>query len=236
MEPVDHMAGSPVTPNQTAPVSSFKGLIEVFYQPTAFFAKIKENPRVLVPWIIVGVVGLVSFYFLAPLLIDVQMQALRAREDIPAGQIPSEDMMKISMYIGALIMTIILPLLYAGLAMFWGNFVLGGKTGFKQALSVVLYGEWVFTVLSIPVVLMALAKGSMLVSISPAILLANQGLESPWYLLASKFGLRYIWEFIVLGIGFSAIYGFTRNKGYIIAVLSMGLVALIHVLFALIFG
>jgi len=34
----------------------------------------------------------------------------------------------------------------------------------------------------------------------------------------------------VIGIGLAAIYGFTRNKGYVLAVLSMGLLSLFHIL------
>ena len=39
---------------------AFKGLWQVFYEPTAFFTKIKNNPKVLWPWLL-GVIFIAIF-------------------------------------------------------------------------------------------------------------------------------------------------------------------------------
>ena len=79
---------------------------------------------------------------------------------------------------------------------------------------------------------MILAKQSMMVTFSLGALAASQGPESPLFVLLSKFDLFLIWEIIVLGIGLSILYKVPRNKGYLLSVLSMGLLAMLHVVAA----
>ena len=69
-----------------------------------------------------------------------------------------------------------------------------------------------------------------MVTFSPAVLVADQGMQSFWYTALSKISIFHIWEVIVVGIGLSIIYGISRNKGYLLSVLSVGMMAIIHVI------
>jgi hypothetical protein len=139
--------------------------------------------------------------------------------------------MKFSIMGGGLFSMLLVPLIAAGFAMLFGNFVMAGQARFKQILSVTLYASLIWAFGSVVLLPLMLAKGSMLVSMSLAVLVADQGFDSLAYIALSKIGLFYIWEIIVAGIGFAAIYNFPRNKGYWLAVLSVGLLSILHVAF-----
>ena len=121
------------------------------------------------------------------------------------------------------------PLVTAGLASFWGNFIMAGKVSFKYILSVSLYSEILFVVGSLLIVPFMIAKGSLMVSLSPAVFVTEQGIESLIYVTLSKFSMFHVWEIIVSGIGFSIIFKLERNKGYILSVLSVGLLSVTHI-------
>jgi hypothetical protein len=49
------------------------------------------------------------------------------------------------------------------------------------------------------------------------------------YVALSRFDLFIVWEIIVIGIGLSVLHGFSRNKGYALSVLSMGLLPVLNI-------
>jgi hypothetical protein len=140
--------------------------------------------------------------------------------------------MELSAVVFPTILLMLGPLLAALLALFWGNFVMAGRARFKQLLSVMLYGEIIYALGLLIVMPLMLYKKTILVSLSLAAVLPNPDPRSLTYVLLSKVGVFYIWEWIVIGIGLSMVYGFSRNKGFVLAVLSMGLLSLLQVLMA----
>ena len=109
---------------------------------------------------------------------------------------------------------------------------MGGKARFKQLLSVMLYGEIVYALGMIVTLPMILAKDSMLVSLSLGVLVPNPGPQNLAYMALSKIDVFIIWEIIVIGVGLAAVYGFSRNKGYLLSVLSMGMLSILAILSA----
>ncbi len=218
-----------VTPPKT---SGFKGLGEVIYSPVAYFKKVKESPTILVPYIALGIVSLVVLLLLTNLIADMQMQNQQVQEQMANSKLTPEQMkgyMK-PFIIGLGLPVLLLgPLVIAGLAMFWGNFVFGGRARFSQILSVACWGEYLFALGGLLVAPLMLAKGSMLVSFSLAPLVANLGPENFWFVLLSKISVFHIWELIVIGLGLSIVYEFPRNKGMWLSVLSMGLLSIIQI-------
>ncbi|MGH8015416.1 MAG: hypothetical protein ACREBV_04440, partial [Candidatus Zixiibacteriota bacterium] len=103
-------------------------------------------------------------------------------------------------------------------------------------LSVMVFGESIYGLGALIVAPMMVAKNSIRVSFSLAAFFKDLSVQNPLYLLLSKFGVFYIWEIIVIGIGLSIIYGFSRNKGYLLAVLSMGMISVVHILSGFLFG
>lgn len=216
-----------------------KGIVEVFYQPAKLFERIKDEPKILVPWIFFFLLIFSFIYLVSDLMVELQMEVMRekfADQGLGTANLPSEAQIKWSTIILGPLAFMIAPLIAAALALFFGNVVMEGRAKFKQLLSVMLFGEIVYVLGSLMLVPLMLAKGSMKVSISLAAILQNSQVQDPLYVALSKFGAFYIWEIIVIGIGLSIIYGFSRNKGYTLAVLSMGLISITHALVELAFG
>ena len=214
---------------------ALKGIFEVFYKPAEFFQSLKDHPKILVPYIVLVIILSIQMLLLTDLIVEMQLNSPEMQEQFQ-GQAPEQvvNMLKYTVPIGGIIAFTLIPLITAALAMFFGNFVMGGQAKYSQLLSVMLYGNIIFMVGGLIVAPMMLAKGSMMVSLSFAILVAEQGIESFAYTALSKIGLFYIWEFIVIGIGLSIVYNFNRNKGYVLSVLSVGLLSIIHVIFTLV--
>lgn len=215
---------------------SFRGLFEVFYRPGKLFAQLKDNPKVLVPYLAVIIVSIISIYLIADIIMDLVMSSEAMRQRLQGQELPPQAMQiqKIVQMIMIVIISALVPIFIASFAIFWGNFVYAGKARFKQVLSVALYGQFLFEVGGLIGSLLIKAKGSMMTPFSLGVLAIDQGLESVSFIALSKIDLFNIWEIIVVGIGLATIYGFERNKGYMLSVLSVGLVSVLHIVFALI--
>lgn len=213
---------------------SFAGLIQVFTSPGQFFDKLKTNPKILVPYLVVGAMTVIFLLSASDIMVKMAMEQNASNPNVDPSQLPSEGVMK-GLVIGfGIAAFLVIPLIAAGLAMFFGNFVLAGKAGFKQILSVMLYGEVVYMLGGLATLPLILAKDSMQMSFSLAMFAADQPIDSLVYVALSKLGLFYIWEIIVIGIGLSKLFQVSSNKGYLVSVLSMGMLSIVHVLIAMV--
>ena len=230
-------AESVVSPQKDSGLS-FRGLGQVFTSPSVFFQSLKSQPKILVPYIVVGILTLIFLIMTADLILQMQLADPAMQERLQGKPMPETAlvMMKYSTIIGGTIVMLLAPIVMALLALFWGNFVFAGKASFKQLLSVMLYGEVVFAagmMLTLPLIL---AKESMLASYSLSVLVTQLGPKSVWFVLLSKISVFHIWEFIVVGLGLSTVYGVDSGKGYRLSMLSMGLISVFHVAMTAIFG
>ena len=105
-----------------------------------------------------------------------------------------------------------------------------------EILSITLYGGVLFGICQLFLIPLIIAKGSMAVTLSLGALVVDQGIQSLTFVALSKIGLFYIWEIIVVGIGLSIFYGESRNKGYVLSVLSVGMLSIMHILITAIFS
>ncbi|MBD3258181.1 hypothetical protein GF377_07085 [candidate division GN15 bacterium] len=231
---MDSMGPSAPDVQSAAPATesglSTKGLWQVFASPAEFFTKLRSDPKILVPYIAIAIIWAVTLYLLKDLIMEAQIEVARnsARGLPPNAEAQMRAFAWTTPVFGTLAMMLV-PLMMAGLAQFFGQFIFGGKASFRQALSASLYCEFLFAVGSILLVPLALAKGGMDVSLSLAVLVADQGMQSLTYVALSKVSVFHIWELIVAGIAFGVMYQVPRNKGYLISVLSLGLLIVLHV-------
>ncbi|MCP4685741.1 MAG: YIP1 family protein [bacterium] len=212
---------------------SVAGLWQVFTGPSAFFERLKKNPKIIVPWIALVIVAFIVAWFTweygARLQIEM-MEGYVERGFIPQSEVPTLESLQTQSLITILFFCILPSLLAAGLAMLVGNFMMSGKATFKQVFSVMIYGELLFWVGQLVKVPLIMAKDSLNVTFSLALLVGDRGPTDPLWVALDKIGVFYIWEWAVIGIGLAAVYGFTRAKGYWLAVLSMGLLSLLHII------
>ena len=213
---------------------SVKGLIDVFHQPSELFQWITHHPKVLIPLFALIFVYAVYFSLLGDMIVEMQLEMPQLREQLEMQGLwpPSEQIrtvMTIQTVIGGTLALLLAPILSAALAMFFGNFVMAGSARFKQILSVMLYGGFLYAVGMLVLIPLALAKGSVMVSLSLAALVPDLGPQNVVYVALLKIGVFNIWEIIVVGIGLSIIYDMPRNKGYLLSVLSVGLLSILHI-------
>lgn len=210
-------------------VSSVAGLAQVFYQPTEFFEKLKENPRVIVPYFVFVILMAVFFYGTRELLWEMASRTPQFQSQAETLSAEKLEMIRKLMWIQPVIVVSLLPVVAALFAYFWGNFIFAGKAKFKQILSVMTYGSLISGLGGLVVLPMALAKGHLAVGLSLGPLAASQGIESLAFVALSKIDVFIIWEIMVIGIGLAAVYGLPRNKGIRLSVLSMGMLSILHV-------
>ncbi len=217
---------------------SFAGLAQVFYAPAAFFEKLKNNPKILVPYLFFVLLIFAGLYIMVDIIVDFQANSPQLQERLQGQPVTPQirQIMKLQTIVGGPIVMGLLPLLAAAMALFWGNFVMAGQARFRQILSVMLYGGMVYAAGLVVQSLMVVAKGSIKASLSLAVLVADKAPDSLPYVALSKIGLFTIWEIVAVGIGLSIIYGFSRNKGYLLSVLSVGMLSILHVAMTAIFS
>ncbi len=210
---------------------AFKGIVEVFYDPASLFKKIKDNHTILIPYIVLFAVSLLVGYLLKDIIMQMQLDSPEFQEQMKGQQLPesAKSFMEIMTVVGMGIGMLLTPLITASLALFFGNFVMGGKAKFKTIFSMMIYCEVLYMIGNLLLVPMVLAKGDLTTGISLGFLVADQGVQSIAFTALSKISLFHIWEIIVAGIGLSIIYDFSRNKGYMLSVLSIGLLSIMHI-------
>ena len=216
-----------------------KGIVEVFYQPAKLFVRLKDDPKILVPWIFFFLLIFSFIYLVSDMIVEMQMEVMRekiADQGLSTANLPTAAHIKWSTIIIGPLVLMLAPLIAAALALFFGNVVMAGHATYKQLLSVMVYGEIINALGGLIMAPLMIAKGSLNVTISLAALLQDVQVQDPMFVALSKFGAFYIWEIMVIGIGLSIVYGFSRNKGYTLAVLSMGMISITHALVQLAFG
>ncbi len=221
-----------ITPQQSVKGLSTKGLAEVFYRPAAFFEQLKHQPKVLVPYIVVGLIFLLTFWLIQDLSVQVALDSPQMQQNLQ-GQAPPPQVVsaiRVTTLVMPTLTYLIYPLVVAALMMLVGNFFMGGKASYKQLLSVALYGAMICAVGKLVLVPLMLAKGSATASISLGVLAPTQSPFDPVWVALSSIDLFNIWEIIAVGIGLAAVYNISRNKGYLISVLSVGLLIVFGVL------
>lgn len=227
----------------TAPVGtstfgdSFRGLIDVFLRPSELFQRVKERPTILVPFLAYLLIMGLFFYFTLDIIVDEQMNSPQFKAQMAQqGQQMSEEslrnVMKISTVGFGVPAMALIPIIAAALALFWGNFVWAGKASFRQLMSVMCYAGMIHALAALALLPLIIAKKSMLVTYSLGSLVPDKMDNMILFTALSKIDIFTIWEVIVAGIGLSIIYSFSRNKGLLISVLSMGMLSILHVIFA----
>lgn len=218
---------------------SLVGLIRVITKPEDFFEQLKNSPKLLVPYIAIVIVSIAAAVLFAPIMQEEMLSSPDALEELQkqseASGMTIDELKAIGQkfMLGFILFArVTAPLVVALLLMFYGSFIMGGEASFKKILSVTLYSEFLFSIGILLTAILMQAKGGM-VTISPAVLVMDQGVESTAFVALSQLSLFHIWQVIVLGAGAKKIFAFSGNKGYIVGVLSIGTIALINITFSM---
>ncbi len=203
-----------------AEMNFMQKIIGIFTSPAKTFASIDLKPTILVPLLLIIAVSLV-FVFTAGDIIKTetltkQEQAMQER-GMDSAQIEDalariEKFMGITTPIFAVVVPVVVLAVIAGVFLFVGNVILGGKTTFKKVMSVATWSWLVVSLYSLVMLPIVLAKESLQVSFSLATFMSEEARQSFLYNLLTKVDIFYIWWLAVFSIGLAVIYKMETRK------------------------
>ncbi|MBN2366331.1 MAG: hypothetical protein EH225_10310 [Calditrichaeota bacterium] len=218
-------------------LNPFQRIISVFTDPARLFRYVKVKPNILLPLTLVIIFTVITGYLVYDMAIDSRIDKIEQSDGIPddrkdimidqmaaAKELPRKIISTV--VVGPISILVIYSVITA-IFLLIGNMFLGGQARFKQIFSAYTYASLIpavlGTIVKVPVML---AKGSIEVDLSPAVLLPMLEKGTPLYKFISSFDIFTIWYLIVFAIGFAIIYGFSKLKG----ILSVSIAWLLYVL------
>lgn len=232
-----------VNATETNSMSPWSMLVSIFYEPTKVFRAIKEKPTWIIPLIVFLVVMTGATYFMMPAAQKSQMERIEQSDVYTAEQKAeirtqmeaSQGFAMIGVVSSPIVWTIFL-FIAVGILMLMGNVIFGGKARFAQVFAMVILSFMTWVVASIIKTPLIVAKDSVDVRTSLAILLPGETNSGPLYTLLNTFtDVFVIWQIILLIIGVKVIYDFATQRAamtvviptIVLAAISAGVSALI---------
>jgi len=194
----------------------------IFTNPKRVFESLKTKPDWLIPTLIIVILSVASAYFLRDVTMEMQKERILASENIPEEQKEAilqqfeqgGSMQMILGMVGAVVFVFASFALVAGLFMFTGNVILGGQSNFKTMLAVYAWGFMASVPEAIIKIPLILAKNSIHVYTSLAILFDTSESETVMFKIANAVDIFALWRVALWAIGFSIVYKFTEGKSY----------------------
>lgn len=222
---------------ETNSMSPWSMLVSIFYEPTKVFRAIKEKPTWVLPLIVFLVVIVVSAYIVTPIATTEGIAETKASTTLTQQQIDQsvsgmEFVQKypIAGVASSLVGVGIWMFVMVGVIMLMANVILGGKARFSQVFSLAVLSALVSIPKAIVETPLIMAKNSMHISTSLAILLSGDSVKSPLYMLLNGFtNIFVIWQLVLLILGVKIIYDFTTNKSLITVLVPTCVIALVAI-------
>jgi hypothetical protein len=236
-----------VNPNETINIGEttsipdepgfFEKLALLFSNPTALFESLKRKSSWLPPLILLILISIIIGLIVQPYIMQSVKRDttafLSSIPNLPEGTIDktneSFDKAAQSGFAKNLLTGVLNGLLIHGLFFFIvvtvlflvGAIFFGGTAKYIKVMS--LY-SWIMPIWVVGMIVAAplmIAKGTYGISLSLAVMVVHD-VTSPLFFLMKNLNLFTIWAVILLGIGFSIIYGVSRAKGVVIMLVLWG--------------
>ncbi|MEE9552753.1 MAG: Yip1 family protein [candidate division Zixibacteria bacterium] len=207
----------------SAPALGFGGkLVNIFTSPGKTFQELDQRPTWIAPVLILIVFIAVTTQMTFPIIMEAQMDNFRSNPNITPEQLEAIESQigdnmntqRIITLVSQIIVTPIVFLVLAGLFYLVGTVMLGGDSTYKRVLAVVAWSECISIIGVIVTSGLVMAKGSMEISLSPALLLSADAIGTKLHTFLSKFDFFTIWFLAVFATGFGYIYKFSTAKAY----------------------
>jgi len=221
--------------SDVAELSVFQKIIGVFTSPARTFASITAKPSWLVPVLIMSAVNLTFIFSARDVILNetlIQQEEAMLEKGMDEEQIDqalgaTEKFMKYLSPVSAVVFPFIVLLIVAGVYLFVGNVILGGSAKYKQVLSVTAYSWLILSLYGLVILPIVLAKETMLVTFSAAIVMPVEDKTTFLYQLLSKVDIFYAWWIAVYSIGLATLYKMKTQKVAIAVVTVYVLYALV---------
>ena len=208
-------------PQEEKTLGGASKIINLFFEPKKVFASLKIKPTWLVPFIIVAILGIGSFYFTYPLMMKQQVEKIRENEKIPDKQkqkiietMTEKDHPPLWQLPFAPVGTLLVFAILAAVLFFVFNVLLGGDSTFRRVFSVFCYSSLIgipSMVVKFPLTIM---KQDINVQTSLALLLSADSKDTFLYRVLSGFDIFTLWQVILISIGMGVLYSYTTKKAF----------------------
>ncbi len=221
-----------VTENTVPELSFTAKVVGLFSNPQAVFENIRLYPSWGLP-VLLAIIAAMSFsYFTQDLMLAFQKEAIYESTMIPEEykdtaiekmEEKSDTQRNLESFGGSIVNIFLVYLIGAGAFLLFGNFFLGGQASFKQVFSMFSWAGLIGIMEILVKLPMVLAKGSLHVYTSLAVLLDPADYKTVLFQLLNAIDVFTIWKIIVWAIGMSAIYRFSIKKGYMTSLTLYGM-------------
>jgi hypothetical protein len=196
----------------------------IFTSPSKVFKNLAIYPAWLAPTLLILVFSLISGYLMRDLGMQAQKDRIIRSERIPEDrkelildrmeEQSGSPMQVVMMVVGVVVFIFASYAVVAALFLFTGNVILGGSANFKQMLSVYAWGSLVGIPEAIIKIPLALAKNSIHVYSSLAILFDTSEADTTLFKIANAVDIFALWRVALWAIGFGIVYKFSQGKSY----------------------
>ena len=208
-------------PQEEKPMGGASKIINLFFEPKKVFESLKIKPTWLVPFIIVAMLGIGSFYFTYPLMMKQQVEKIRENEKIPDEQkqmiiekMTEQNHPPLWQLPFAPVGVIVVFAIVSAVLFFVFNVLLGGDSTFRRVFSVFCYSSLIgipSMVVKFPLTMM---KQDLNVQTSLALLLSADSKDTFLYRVLSGFDIFTLWQVILISIGMGVLYSYTTKKAF----------------------
>lgn len=208
-------------PQEEKPMGGASKIINLFFEPKKVFESLRIKPTWLVPFIIVAILGIGSFYFTYPLMMKQQVEKIRENEKIPDEQkqtiiekMTEQDHPPLWQLPFAPVGVIVVFAIVSAVLFFVFNVLLGGDSTFRRVFSVFCYSSLIgipSMVVKFPLTMM---KQDLNVQTSLALLLSADNKDTFLYRVLSGFDIFTLWQVILISIGMGVLYSYTTKKAF----------------------
>ncbi len=227
-------------------ISLTQKLILIFTNPTKVFENLVLKPDWIIPTLLIIVFSIGASFFVYDIQLDDQRQKFLKNENIPEerkdlileqlDEAQNSSTRMIRPIVAIIIFTFVSIAAVAGVLLIAGNFVLGGKADYKSMLAIYAWGYLVAipeTLIKIPLMM---AKESVHVYTSLALLFDPSDAETVIFKLANAVDLFSIWRIVLWSIGFSIVYKLSGEKSYSVVISLYVIYVLIYIGISSLFG
>ncbi|MCK4632518.1 MAG: YIP1 family protein [candidate division Zixibacteria bacterium] len=231
MEP-NNQTDAAVATQPVAQKSIWSIMVGIFHAPTEAFAAFSKKPGILMPLIVLIIVSFIMVGLTTPYQARAQYDMMKQSTVLPQEALDrmGEDAKNPSFIKGGgfgVIFVVFASLISALVVWFVGSFFFGGTAKFTAVWGIGILAMLIPMVGGLLRLPMVIAKDSILVSYGLAAFMPGGDFTSILFSLLYYLDIFAIWSLIVAGIGYAAVFGFSRGKG----IATSAIVSLLFIMF-----
>jgi hypothetical protein len=223
-------------PEKTEKMGFLSRIAGIFFEPRKVFNYLNYKPSWLFAFILILIIAIVIAEIILPQNLLLQKEIVSQIPRLSSAPPEILDRMtevdtgkRISTAISEVLKNLIGLFLLTSLVYFFCNIILGGESSYKKVLSVVTYTSFITILGAILKTPLILAKNSADVQTSLALLMPEGDFTKIRYLLLAFIDVFAIWQIILIALGMTVLYRFSKGKAFTATIISWLIVVLLGI-------